>query len=162
LLIHSLLVLPVYAHNGPPFPIIDGKAVGPCRIALWTHPDVGTGTFWVMVDPLPGGTVPKDLRVGLGIQPVDRRISETIYDVPLDDSGTQLQYKALIPFDRQEFIRARVMLESSTGKGEASATVEVTPVGPGSRWELLLYLTPFLGVGFLWSRALARRRRTAN
>jgi hypothetical protein len=34
----------------------------------------------------------------------------------------------------------------------------VTPVGFG-RWDLLLYLLPFLGAGFLWFRAMARRRR---
>ena len=34
------------AHNGPPFPMISDHAMGPCTISLWTHPDVGTGTFF--------------------------------------------------------------------------------------------------------------------
>lgn len=152
-------IIPAQAHNGPPFPIIDGKAVGPYKLALWTHPDIGTGTFWVIVDPLKGDSLPQDLHVKIGVQPVDQRIAERIFDVPVDDSSRQLQYKALVPFDRQEFVRARVILESSAGNGEASASVEVTPVGPASRWSLLLYLTPFLGVGFLWFRAMTRRRR---
>ena len=154
------LVQPVLlAHNGPPFPIIDGKRVGPCMVALWTHPDIGTGTFWVLIDPPSGGAIPKDLHVRLGVQPVDGRLPERFFDVSRDDVGGQLQYKALVPFDRQEYVRARVILESSAGNGEASATVEVTPVGPGSSWEMILYLWPFLGVAFLWFRAAIRRRR---
>jgi len=155
------MMAPAYAHNGPPFPIIDNKRVGPCMIALWTHPDIGTGTFWIMVDPPPGEAVPKDLHVRLAVQPLESRVPERVYDVARDESTRQLQYKALVPFDRQEFIRARVILDSSAGTGEASATVEITPVGPGSRWELLLYLSPFLGIAFLWLRAITRRRRIA-
>ncbi|HET7890253.1 MAG TPA: hypothetical protein VFL34_01935, partial [Candidatus Sulfotelmatobacter sp.] len=41
------------AHNGPPFPIIENQKVGPCIVALWTHPDVGTGAFYVFVEPAP-------------------------------------------------------------------------------------------------------------
>ena len=162
LLVLSAAVLPAQAHNGPPFPIIEGKILGPYKLALWTHPDIGTGTFWVILDPLKGGSLPPDVRVRIAVQPVDQRIAERIFDAPVDDSSRQLQYKALVPFDRQEFVRARVILESSAGKHEASASVEVTPVGPGSPWYLLLYLTPFLGVGFLWFRAFTRRRRVAR
>jgi hypothetical protein len=36
--------------------------------------------------------------------------------------------------------------------------VEATPPGYG-RWDLLLYLFPFLGVGFLWLKAFLRGRR---
>src|ERR1700690_2532114 len=64
-----LLPAPARAHNGPPFPIIENQKVGPCVISLWTHPDVGTGTFFVLVDPLPGGKIPDDLKVEIGIQP---------------------------------------------------------------------------------------------
>ena len=54
------LMLPTTAkaHNGPPFPIIENRRVGPCVISLWTHPDVGTGAFFVFVDPGPGGAIP--------------------------------------------------------------------------------------------------------
>jgi len=60
---------PASAHNGPPFPIVMDRRIGPCIISVWAHPDVGIGTLYVMVDPPPGGTVPKDLKVELGIQP---------------------------------------------------------------------------------------------
>jgi hypothetical protein len=153
------LSLPARAHNGPPFPIIVDKRVGPCVVSLWTHPDIGTGTFWVIVDPPPGGAVPKDLRVEVAVQPVNARTAERRFAATRDDSSSQLQYKVEALFDRQEFIHARVILKSAAGNGEAMATVEVTPVGFG-RWDLLLYALPFIGAGFLWFRAMARRRRS--
>jgi hypothetical protein len=145
-----------FAHNGPPFPIIVDREIGPCMVSLWTHPDIGIGTFWVMVDPPTGGSIPGDLKVRVGIQPVSGRIAEVIYPAERDDQRGQVQYKVLAPFDRQEFVRARVLLESSRGGGEAAAEVEVTPVGLG-RWDLLVYALPFAGAGFLWFRAIARR-----
>ena len=151
-------VLPALAHDGPPFPIISDKVVGPCKVSLWTHPDIGTGTFWVIVDPLPGQTLPPDLKVSVAVEPVNHRIAERLFDAPRDESSGQLQYISLIPFDRQEFVRARVILASGRGHGDAAATVEITPVAP-KRWELFLFLAPFLLVGFLWFRALTTRRR---
>jgi hypothetical protein len=146
------------AHNGPPFPIITDRHVGPCIISLWTHPDVGTGFFFVMVDPLPGGTIPKDLKVQVGVQPISGRLAEVVYPAWLEDLRGQVEYKTEVQFDQQEFWKVRLILSSSAGGGEALSKVEATPPGFG-RWDLLLYLLPFLGVGFLWVTAIAKRRR---
>jgi len=67
------------AHNGPPFPIVEDKQIGSVKIAVWTHPDIGIGTFFVLVDPLPGSPIPNDLKIDLGIQPVSNRVSEVVY-----------------------------------------------------------------------------------
>ena len=133
---------PAAAHNGPPFPIIVDRRVGPCRISLWTHPDVGIGTFWVMVDPPPGGTLPKDLKLEIGVQPVSGRLPEKRYAARLDKTSAQVQYYVEVPFDAQELWRVHVLLDSSAGHGESTATVEVTPPGLG-RWDLLWYAAPF-------------------
>lgn len=148
---------PANAHNGPPFPIIENRRVGPCVISLWTHPDVGTGAFFVFVEPIPGGTVPQDLKVQIGVQPESGRLPEVVYSADQDESGGQLQYKALVDFDRDEFWRVRLLLESSQGRGEEFSRVEATPVGFG-KWDLLFFLLPFLAVGFLWFRGMSRRR----
>ena len=58
--------------------------MGPCVISLWTHPDVGTGTFFVLVDPVPGGKVPDDLKVQIGIQPESGRLPEVLYTADRD------------------------------------------------------------------------------
>jgi hypothetical protein len=146
------------AHNGPPFPIIENKRVGPCIVALWTHPDVGTGTFFVLVDPPPGGKIPADLKVSIGVQPESGRLAEVIYSTERDNSGGLVEYKTSAEFDRDEFWRIRLILQSSEGGGEALSRVEATPPGYG-RWDLLLYLLPFLAVAFLWFWGMTRRRR---
>jgi len=152
------LAIPAGAHNGPPFPIIVDRRVGPCIISLWTHPDVGTGAFWVMVNPPPGGVVPKDLKVQVGVQPVTGRLPEKRYAARLDSMRGQVQYYVEAAFDAQELWRIHVLLDSSAGHGESSATVEVTPPGLG-RWDLLWYASPFAAVAFLWIRALTRKRK---
>ena len=153
----SLYVPMARGHNGPPFPIIVDQRVGPCIVSLWTHPDIGVGTFFVMVDGLPGTAIPSDLKIYLGIQPVSGRLAEVIYPTRRENLRGQLEYKAEVNFDRQEFWRARLILHSSQGDGESTASVEATPAGFG-RWDLLLYLLPFVGVGFLWFKAVTAKR----
>ena len=151
------LLLPARAHNGPPFPIIEHQKVGPCVVSLWTHPDVGTGTFFVLVDPLPGSRIPDDLKIGIGVQPESGRLLEVVYAATREDNRGQVEYKALAEFDRDEFWRIRLVLQSAQGSGEMLSRVEATPPGFG-RWDLLLYLLPFLAVAFLWFRGMTRSR----
>jgi hypothetical protein len=151
------LLSPARAHNGPPFPIIENQRVGPCIVSLWTHPDVGTGTFFVLVDPLPGGRIPDDLKIEIGIQPESGRLPEVVYTATREASRGQIEYKALTEFDRDEFWRVRLVLQSGQGSAETLSRVEATPPGFG-RWDLLLYLLPFLAVAFLWFRGMTRTR----
>jgi hypothetical protein len=153
-----MLAVPVRAHNGPPFPIIENKQIGPCIVALWTHPDVGTGAFYVFVEPVPGGSIPADLRIQIGVQPATGRLPEKFYTAQQVKSHGQVQYNAQADFDQQELWKVRLVLSSAQGGGEATAQVEVTPPGFG-RWDLLLYLLPFLFVAFLWFRGISRARR---
>ena len=146
------------AHNGPPFPIIENRAVGPCVISLWTHPDVGTGLFYVLVDPPPGGKIPGDLKISIGVQPESGRLAEVVYPTERDNTRGQVEFKTSAEFDRDEFWRVRLIVHSSAGSGEALSRVEATPPGYG-RWDLLLYLLPFLAVAFLWFRGITRRRK---
>jgi hypothetical protein len=149
------------AHNGPPFPIIENKKVGPCIVALWTHPDVGTGAFYVFVKPASGATFPDDLKIKIGVQPVTGRLPEKFYEAEPVKTRGQVQYNAQADFDRQELWRVHLVIQSSQGAGEATAQVEVTPPGFG-RWDLLLYLLPFLLVALLWFRGITRARRRRN
>lgn len=146
------------AHNGPPFPIIENKKLGPCIVALWTHPDVGTGAFYVFVEPAPGVTIPDNLKIQIGVQPLTGRLPEVLYAATRSKSGGQVEYDAQADFDRQELWRVRLVVQSSQGGGEATTQVEVTPPGFG-RWDLLLYLLPFLLLAFLWFMGVSRARR---
>ncbi len=156
-----MLPAPADAHNGPPFPIIENKKVGPCIVALWTHPDVGTGAFYVFVEPGQGSSLPADLNIKIGVQPVTGRLAERFYEAERVKSHGTAQFNAQADFDRQELWRVRLVIQSSQGAGEATADVEVTPPGFG-RWDLLLYLLPFLFVAFLWFRGISRARRRRN
>ncbi len=156
-----LLALPANAHNGPPFPIIENRKMLGCAVSLWTHPDVGTGTFFVLVDPIPGGKIPDDLKIDIGIQPESDRLAEVIYPAAREDSRGQVEYDVSAQFDRDEFYRVRLVLHGAQGTEETLSRVEATPPGYG-RWDLLLYLLPFLAVGFLWFRGMSRRHRYKN
>jgi hypothetical protein len=147
------------AHEGPPYPLFVDQTVGPYVISVWTDPDVGDALFFVIVGPT--AQLPADLRVQIGVQPVSGRLPEAFYSGERENVQGQVQYRAQVHFDAEEMWRVRVRLESAQGNAETMANVEATPPGYG-RWDLLVYLLPFLGVGVLWAVAMVRklRRRT--
>jgi hypothetical protein len=147
----------VFAHEGPPYPIIVDKALGPCVLSVWSDPDVGTGTFFFTLEPAPGGRLPDDIHIEIGVRPTSGRLPEAVYAAAREDQGGRVQFKALVPFDAEERWRVRVSLRSAQGGGEATTDVEVTPPGYG-RWDLLIYLLPFAAVGALWLRAIIKGR----
>jgi hypothetical protein len=156
-----LCVHAVHAHEGPPYPLFVDQKVGPYVVSVWTDPDVGDALFFVIVNP--ADQLPPDLRVQLGVQPASGRLPEAVYSGERENVQGQMQYRAQVHFDAEELWRVRVRLESALGNAETIATVEATPPGYG-RWDLLVYLLPFLGVGILWAVAMMRklRRRTGD
>ena len=146
-----------FAHEGPPYPIIVDKTLGPCVLSVWSDPDVGTGTFFFILEPPPGGRLPDDIRIEIGVRPASGRLPEAVYAAGREDQGGRVQFKALVPFDAEERWHVRVHIQSAQGGGEAETDVDVTPPGYG-RWDLLIYLLPFAAVGALWLRALIKRR----
>jgi len=146
------------AHEGPPFAIVVDQKADRYVVSIWSDPDVGEALFFVILNaPEP----PADLRVQLGVQPVSGRLPEAFYAAERENVQGQIQYRAQVHFDAQELWRVRVRLESAQGNAETFATVEATPPGYG-RWDLLVYLLPFLAIGVLWAVAMLRRikRRT--
>ena len=150
-------------HEGPPFPLVVDQAVGRYVISIWTDPDVGTALFFVIVRTQDGAELPADLRVQIGVQPVSGRLAEAFSSAERENLQGQIQYRAQVQFDAQELWRVRVRLESPQGNAETIATVEATPPGYG-RWDLLVYLLPFIAVGVLWTIAILRKlkRRTGD
>jgi hypothetical protein len=149
------------AHDGPPYPILVDQKVGSHVISVWSDPDVGTGTFFIIVNSPSDNPIPSDLKVTVSVQPTSGRLAEASYSTDREDLNGQIQYKALVALDAQELWRVRVRLQSGQNTGEAVATVEATPPGLG-RWDLLVYLLPFVAVGFLWVVAVLRRRSREN
>jgi hypothetical protein len=153
--------LPACAHNGPPFLLFENKMIGPYKVALWTHPDVGTGTFFVILVPPASETLPGDLSIKIGVQPVSSRLPEVVYAAQRVNLHGQVQYNVQAEFDRQEFWRVRLILQSAQATVETTTQVEVTPPGFG-RWDLLFYALPFLIIGLIWSRAIARNHKKSK
>ena len=151
------------AHEGPPFPLFVDQKVEPYVVSVWTDPDVGTALFYVIVSTQQEAAPPADLQVQIGVQPESGRLPEAFYTAPRENVSGQVQYRALVHFDAEELWRVRVRLLSAQGNAETVATVEATPPGYG-RWDLLVYLLPFLAVGVLWAVAMIRktRRRTGE
>jgi len=147
-----------WAHIGPPYPIIQDQKIGPLTVAVWSNPDVGTGSFFVVIDPPAGGSIPPDLKVEVIVQPVSGRLPEKAYYAWRNKLHDRAEFKTEVPFDKEETWRVRVLLSSSQVSGEADTNVEVTPALLG-RWDLLLFLLPFLGIGFLWFKAVSTRRQ---
>jgi hypothetical protein len=149
---------PAAAHEGPPYPIIVDRTAGPYVVSVWADPDVGIGSFYVMLDPPAGGTVPEETTVEVIVQPESGRLPEARHAATRQRTRQRVQYLAEVPFDSQERWRVRILLWSARGRGEVAASVEVTPPGLGP-FDLLLYLSPFVAVGLLWLRAVLFRRR---
>ena len=145
------------AHDGPPFPIVVDQQVGPCVISVWTDPDIGEGSFFVITQAAP----PNDLSVQIAVQPASGRLPEATYTAVREDLKGQVQYKTMVHFDVQENWRVRISLHSAQGSGETIAFVEPTPEGLG-RWDLLIYLLPFLAIGFIWLRAFLSKKRSTQ
>jgi hypothetical protein len=158
LLLLAMSAAPAWAHIGPPYPIMQNRKIGPLKIEVWSNPDVGTGSFFVVIDPPPGSSVPADMKVQVAVQPVSRRLPEAIYGAWREKLKDHVEFKTVVPFDQQEMWHVRVVLSSAAVNGETDTDVMVTPTLLG-RWDLLLFLLPFLGVGFLWFKAVSVRSK---
>ena len=157
----SLLALPLCAlaaraHSGPPFPILVDQRVGPCVASVWTDPDIGTGTFFVMLEPAKGGSLPAKIAVRIGVQPVSKRLPEVFYAAESQPVQEGARYFTTVKFDQGGMWHTRVLIDG----GELKADVEPTPDGIIGPFASLVYALPFLGIGFLWIKAALRRRRS--
>jgi hypothetical protein len=151
--------VPARAHIGPPYPIMQNRKVGPLNVEVWSNPDVGTGSFYVVIDPPKdsGIAVPADMKVRVAVQPVSKRLPVAAYDAWRDKLLDHVEYKAIVPFDQEEMWHIHITFSSATVNGAADTDVSVTPTLLG-RWDLLLFLLPFAGIGALWFKAASVKR----
>jgi hypothetical protein len=146
------------AHDGPPIPLFVDRNLGSYSVSVWADPDVGTGTFFVVPVTSPKEVVGNAVEVEVCARPASGRLDEVCYAAKPDTSVRNTeQYKVELPFDAAELWHVRVILKSPAGEAETATDVQVTATGMG-RWELLLYLSPFMAVGFLWVMAVLKRR----
>lgn len=151
-----VFVNPTRAHEGPPYPLFMDQKVDRYVVSLWSDPDVGDALFFVIITEPQAAQLPPDLRVQIGVQPATGRLPEAFYTAERENLQNQVQYRAQVHLDAEELWRVRVRLESATGNAETTTNVAATPPGYG-RWDLLLYLVPFLAVGVVWGIAMVRK-----
>ena len=146
------------AHTGLPAPLLVDHMIGPYLVSVWADPEVGSGTFFIRLEPPSGGAIPSDTTVQVGVQPVSGRLTEARYPTRRQEVGGHAQYKAEVPLDTQELWRVRIVVQSVGGSGEAIVDVETIAPGLG-HWDVFLYLFPFLAVGFLGLQMVLYRRK---
>lgn len=157
LLAFFLGAMPIYGHSGPPFPILVDQRVGPYVASVWTDPDIGTGTFFVILEAPKGGSLPAKAAVRIGVQPVTKRLPEVFYEAEPQSVKEGARYFTQVKFDQGGMWHTRILIDGA----ELKADVEPTPDGIIGPFASLVYALPFLGIGFLWIKAALRRRAPA-
>jgi hypothetical protein len=151
---------PGAAHDGPPFPIVVDAPMGAYLVSVWTDPDIGIGTFFVIVDgPGENGVRSPDV-VQVAVRPASGRLAEVVHTAEPQVVRRGAQYLAEVPFDRGESWHVRVQVIGADGSGEVGAEVVPTPDGSIGPIGLVVYAVPFVLVAALWVRVSLVRRRT--
>ena len=162
LLFSACLAAPAAAHEGPPYPIVVDRTIGPVLLSVWSDPDVGTGTFHVYLEPgSDGRPLPRGCAVDVHVQPVGGRLPERGYRAErLRADADRQHYFGEVAFDAVGDWRTRVVVRcGAAGGGEAATVVAVTPPGQGPVLDFVLYLFPFVAIAVIFVRALIVRRR---
>ena len=149
---------PATAHEGPPFPVVMDAPLGDYVVSVWTDPDIGIGTVFVVLETVEGVELSGEARVRVGVEPLAGWREEVTYDAPPQAVRRGARHFTEVTMERGEMYRLRVTVDGPLGSGEASAEVEATPDGTIGPIGLLLYPLPFLAVGFLWLKAALGRR----
>jgi hypothetical protein len=146
------------AHTGPPEPVLIDQLIGPYPISVWADLEVGTGRFFIRLESPADGKRSSDITVHVGVQPVSGRLAEARYQAQRQVRGRQVQYQAEVPIDAQELWRVRLIVQGADGSGEVTLDMMAVPPGLG-RWDVLVYLFPFLAVGCLSLQVVLYRRK---
>lgn len=145
------------AHVGAPYPVLLEEPVGPYVLSALADPDVGKGTFYILVTLAEGEPIPADTAVTVWVEPEDRHLAGADYSAERQQTRYGERFVAKVPFDAEGPWQVRLILEGTAGYGETSFLVQVTPSGTG--WlATLACLLPFLVLGGLWLRGTLRQR----
>jgi len=152
------------AHSGPPFPILSNRIAGPYDISIWSDPDAtddgsAAGQFWVILSPAGGGALPAGTHADVSIQasvPGAPRVTGRAQPVNQEISR---QFAALV-LDHEGRFGVAVTVDGPLGQATVEANVDATYDLRPAPIMMVVFLMPFVLVGFLWVKLLVRRRRT--
>jgi hypothetical protein len=155
----------LHAHNGPPFPLVTDRQIGSYVVSVWTDPDAtddGTaaGQFWVYLKTGTTAAIPSATRADITLTALDRAAPpRTMAAAPVKGDVTR-QFAAVV-LDHEGPFALRVSIAGPLGVADLDAMVDATYDLRPARVMLVVYLAPFLLVGFLWMKLLVRRRGAA-
>jgi hypothetical protein len=143
------------AHSGPPFPIVTDQAVNGYKVSVWTDPDVTddatrAGRFWVTVAPPATSIV-------VAVKPLDRAGEATSAAAQAVNGDAQRYYTAL-RLDHEGRFDVRVEIDGPLGPAHVDAYTDATYDLRPRPILTLLFIAPFLLVGFVWGKLLLKRR----
>lgn len=152
------------AHDGPPFPIVSNRLIGPYNLSIWTDPDstddgTAEGKFWVVLAPSDGAReISQGTRVRVAVRPLDRPGAEQAADAAPVDGKVSRQFAALL-MDHEGRFGVRVTVEGPAGRADIDSIVEATYDLRPAPLLVFVYALPFVAIGLLWMKVLLRRRR---
>ena len=155
----------VAAHSGPPFPILSDQVAGPYKVSIWADPDAtddgsAAGQFWVMLQPAAPGAapaIPPGTRVEVTIAPRDRQGREQSGRAAPVNSDSGRQFVALL-MDHEGPFSVRASVDGPLGVAQVQTATDATYDLRPSPFLTVLFVLPFLLVGFVWGKLLLRRR----
>jgi hypothetical protein len=154
------------AHSGPPFPIVSDQVSGAYQVSIWTDPDAtddrsAAGKFWVTlqaVDPARAGrTIPVGTRVDVVITPLDRNDGEVSARAEPINGEAARQFVALV-MDHEGPFGVRVTIDGTLGRAQVQASTDATYDLRPRPILIVIFVLPFLLVGFVWGKLLIKRR----
>jgi hypothetical protein len=156
-----LAVVPASAHDGPPFPIAANHAVGAYVVSVWTDPDSTDdgslgGQFWVTIRPADGSPLPSATSVEIAIRPLDRTGPSHAATAQPVSGDVSRRFVALL-MDHEGRFHVRTTIDGPLGRVDVDAEVAATYDLRPPPAMIVIYLVPFLLVGFLWLKLLLRR-----
>jgi hypothetical protein len=155
------------AHSGPPFPIVMDRVAGPYEISIWTDPDStddgpAAGQFWIVVHSAgTGAAVPSDTRANISITPLDRPGPRRAVRTEPVNGDVSRQFAAVV-LDHEGRFDVRVEVDGPLGSSAVEAQVDATYDLRPRPILIVVYLMPFVLVGFLWLKLLVRRSHTTR
>lgn len=155
----------LFAHSGPPFPIVSDLVVGGYEVSVWTDPDATDdgskgGQFWIVVRQADGREVPPGTRAQLTVRPLDREGPEqSATTVPVD--GNEGRQFAAVLMDHEGRFAVKTAISGPAGPATVDAEVDATYDLRPPPILLVVYLVPFVLIGTLWLKLLRRRRAEA-
>lgn len=159
--------LSLSAHSGPPFPIVNDRVVGPYSVSVWTDPDAtddqtAAGKFWVTVQPAARGiALPESTQVGVSVTPLDRAGPQRSATAERINGDVRRQFAALL-MDHEGRYRVHVTIDGALGASNVDADTDATYDLRPRPILTVLFIAPFLLVGFVWGKLLIKRTMAAR